>query len=144
MIASGNETNRHRPPKKIKTGHPLVRPGNIFYLCSLRLTETAMSVILNFAMFPTDKGASASPWVSKILKMIDESGVDYKLNPMGTSIETEKLEEALAIVQRSYELLEPDCERVYSAITIDIRKGKSNRMKGKIESIESKIGKINH
>ena len=103
-----------------------------------------MSVLLNFAMFPTDKGESASPYVSKILKMIDESGIDYKLNPMGTTIETETLEDALAIVQKSYDILEPDCNRVYSAITIDIRKGKSGRMTKKIESIESKVGNIKH
>jgi uncharacterized protein (TIGR00106 family) len=103
-----------------------------------------MSVLLNFAMFPTDKGESASPYVSKVLKMIDESGISYKLNPMGTTIETETLAEALEIVQRSYDILEPDCNRVYSAITIDIRKGKSNRMVKKIESIENKVGKINH
>ena len=76
--------------------------------------------------------------------MIDESGVSYKLNPMGTTVETETLQEALAIVQKSYDILEPDCERVYSAITIDIRKGKANRMEGKIQSVENKIGKINH
>jgi len=103
-----------------------------------------MSVLLNFAMFPTDKGESASPYVSKVLKMIDESGISYKLNPMGTTIETETLAEALEIVQQSYDILEPDCNRVYSAITIDIRKGKSNRMVKKIESIENKVGKINH
>ena len=103
-----------------------------------------MSVLLNFAMFPTDKGESASTHVSKVLKMIDESGVSYKLNPMGTSIETETLAEALQIVQQAYDILDVDCQRVYSAITIDIRKGKSDRMKGKIKSIEEKVGKINH
>jgi uncharacterized protein (TIGR00106 family) len=103
-----------------------------------------MSVLLNFAMFPTDKGDSVSPYVSKVLKYIDESGVSYKLNPMGTTIETDTMEEALAIVQGAYDILEPVSERIYSAITIDARKGKSNRIKSKIESIEKKIGKVNH
>jgi uncharacterized protein (TIGR00106 family) len=103
-----------------------------------------MSTILNFAIFPTDKGEKgSSEYVSKVLKMIDESGVPYKLNPMGTSIETDKLEDALDIVNKSYKVLEPFANRVYCAITIDIRKGRENGMKQKIESIESKIGKIN-
>ncbi len=103
-----------------------------------------MSTILNFAIFPTDKGdKGSSEYVSKVLKMIDESGVPYKLNPMGTSIETDTLEEALDIVNKSYKVLEPYANRVYSAITIDIRKGRENGMKKKIESIENKIGKIN-
>ncbi len=104
-----------------------------------------MSTILNFAIFPTDKGdKGASEYVSKVLKMIDESGVSYKLNPMGTSIETEKLEEALDIVNRAYKVLEPFSNRVYSAITIDIRKGRTNGMKQKIQSIENRIGEIEH
>ena len=101
-----------------------------------------MSILLNFAMFPTDKGASVSQYVSKVIRYIDESGVPYKLNPMGTTIETETMEEALKIVQGAYDILEPVSERIYSAITIDARKGKSNRMAGKIASIESKIGDV--
>ena len=75
--------------------------------------------------------------------MIDESGVSYKLNPMGTSIETDTLEEALDIVNRAYKVLEPDSKRVYSAITIDIRKGRTKGMTQKIASIEDKIGEVN-
>lgn len=103
-----------------------------------------MSVLLNFAIFPTDKiGESASESVSKVLEMIRNSGVNYKLNSMGTTIETEELHQALQIVENAYKVLEPFSERVYSTISIDIRKGKSNRMSQKIKSIENKIGKVN-
>lgn len=103
-----------------------------------------MSAILNFAIFPTDKGdKGSSEHVSKVLKMIDESGVSYKLNPMGTSIETDTMEEALDIVNRAYKVLEPVSNRVYCAITIDIRKGRELGMTQKIASIEKRIGKVN-
>jgi len=103
-----------------------------------------MSVLLEFAMFPTDKkdGDGASESVSKIIDMINKSGVSYKLTAMGTILETETLKEALDIVNRSYEVLEPFSKRVYSTINIDIRKEKSNRLIQKIESIESKIGTV--
>jgi len=101
-----------------------------------------MSILLNFAMFPTDKGDSVSAYVSKIIKYIDGSGVPYKLNPMGTTIETETMAEALEIVQGAYDILEPVSDRIYSTISIDARKGKSNRMAGKIASIENKIGDV--
>ena len=103
-----------------------------------------MSVIINFAMFPTDKGESASAYVSKVIKMIDASNYPYKLNPMGTSIETETMEEALEFIQKSHDILKSDCSRIYTAITIDYRKGEMGRMGRKIDSIESKIGKVNH
>ena len=98
--------------------------------------------MLNFAMFPTDKGDSVSQYVSKVIKNIDASGIDYKLNPMGTTIETATMQEALAIVQQSYDILDEFSERIYCAITIDARKGKDDRMKGKISSIEAHIGEI--
>jgi len=98
--------------------------------------------MLNFAMFPTDKGDSVSQYVSKVIKNIDASGVDYKLNPMGTTIETATMQEALSIVQQSYDILDEFSDRIYCAITIDARKGKDERMNGKINSIEARIGEI--
>ncbi len=53
-----------------------------------------MSVLMEFAMFPTDKGISVSAEVCKVIEMIRNSGVSYKLGSMGTTIETETLPEA--------------------------------------------------
>jgi len=102
-----------------------------------------MSVLLEFAMFPTDKGESISPYVSKVIQMLRESGVTYQLTAMGTIIETETLSEALALVQQSYDILEPDCDRVYSSLKFDIRKGKSQCLTQKIKSVEKIIGAAN-
>ncbi|MBA4391854.1 MAG: hypothetical protein C0399_13095 [Syntrophus sp. (in: bacteria)] len=100
-----------------------------------------MSVMFEFAMFPTDKGESVSPYVSRILKIIDGSNVPYKLTPMGTIVEVETFEEALAIINRAYGELQEDCGRIYSTVKFDIRKGKSGRLTQKIDSIEKKVGK---
>lgn len=98
-----------------------------------------MSVLLNFAMFPTDKGDSVSPYVSKIIKHIRRSGYSNQLTAMGTLIETETLPEAFALINDAYKILEEDCERVYVTVNIDIRKGKIGRMASKIRSIEDKL-----
>jgi uncharacterized protein (TIGR00106 family) len=102
-----------------------------------------MSVLVEFAIFPTDKGESVSKYVSRVIKMFKEGDVPFELTPMGTVFEVEDIDEAMKIISKAYRLLEPDCNRVYSTIKMDIRKGKSNRMKQKIESIKSKIGDIN-
>ena len=98
-----------------------------------------MSCLAEFAMFPTDKGESVSKYVSKIIKMFEKSGVNYELTPMGTIFEVETIEQATDIINRAYKELENDCNRVYTAIKMDIRKNKSNRMKQKIESVMKKI-----
>jgi uncharacterized protein (TIGR00106 family) len=102
-----------------------------------------MSVLLNFAMFPTDKGAGVSEYVGKVISFVRQSGVSYRLNPMGTIIETETMDEALALVNDAYKILEPHADRIYTTVTIDARKGSVGRMDTKIEAVESKIGKVN-
>ncbi|HOZ29775.1 MAG TPA: MTH1187 family thiamine-binding protein [Bacteroidales bacterium] len=99
-----------------------------------------MSVLMNFAMFPTDKGSSVSEYVSKIVKLISESGFDYKLTAMGTIIETENIEQALKIVEKSYKLLESGSQRVYSTISFDIQTNKAmGRLNAKVKSVEDKL-----
>jgi uncharacterized protein (TIGR00106 family) len=102
-----------------------------------------MSVLMQFAIFPTDKGTSVSNEVSLVIEMLEKSGINYKLGSMGTTVETESFGDALEILQKSYQILEKNSERIYASINFDIRKGVENRMIKKVESIESKIGKIN-
>lgn len=99
-----------------------------------------MSVLLEFSMFPTDKGESVSEYVSRIISMIDKSGMSYQLTPMGTVIECDEIDDALGIVKKAYKCLETDCSRVYSSLKFDIRKDKKYRLKTKIASIEKKLG----
>jgi uncharacterized protein (TIGR00106 family) len=102
-----------------------------------------MSALTEFAIFPTDKGVSVSEYVSRIIEMIRNSGVSYQLTAMGTIIETESVEDALEIIAKSYQILEPFCERVYLTATMDIRKDKTDAIISKVESIKTKIGAIN-
>jgi uncharacterized protein (TIGR00106 family) len=101
-----------------------------------------VSVLMEIAIFPTDQGESVSSHVSEVIRMIRDSGVDYRLTPMGTIIETEEVSQALAIVEEAAQLLQHrDCRRIYSTIKLDIRPGKGDRMEQKIRSVEEKIGR---
>jgi uncharacterized protein (TIGR00106 family) len=96
---------------------------------------------MELSMFPADKGESLSGYVSRVIEMIGDSGVDHQVTPMGTVIETDDVQKALAMIADAYKQLEPDCNRVIATIKLDIRKGKKGRLHGKIESIEQKLGK---
>ncbi len=95
-----------------------------------------MSVLVEFAMFPTDKGESVSAYVSRILKMLHTENVPHQLTAMGTIFETETLAEALDILKKAYETLSLDCSRIYATAKFDIRKNTTKRMEGKIKSVE--------
>jgi uncharacterized protein (TIGR00106 family) len=98
-----------------------------------------MSALIEFAIFPTDHGESKSKYVARVIDMIKKSGIKYQFTPMGTIIETDSVEEGLEFVKRAYEILQVDCNRIYSTIKIDYRAGKSNRLEAKVASVESKL-----
>ena len=102
-----------------------------------------MSYLVSLSIFPTDRGESVSKYVSKVIKLIKESGFPYKLTPMATIIETDDINEVFKIMDRAYKILQEEgCNRIYTVMTVDYRKEKSNRMEQKIRSVEEKIGKV--
>lgn len=94
-------------------------------------------------MFPLDQGDSLSGHVSRLIELIRDSGADYRLTAMGTLIETEQLDTALALVARCNELLQQQgCKRIYASIKLDIREGQGGRLQQKIRSVERRIGAV--
>ncbi len=97
-----------------------------------------MSVLIDFSIFPVDKGASVSPYVARVVDIIRQSGLDHQLGPMGTSIEGD-WPEVMAVVDRCFKALQADCERIYCTIKADYRKKAGNRLQGKVRSVTSKL-----
>jgi uncharacterized protein (TIGR00106 family) len=97
-----------------------------------------MSVIVDFSMYPLDKGESLSPYVARSIKIIQESGLPYEFRSMGTSIEGE-WEEVMAVVNRCFEAMRRDCSRVVLSLKADYRKGPAGRMQRKVESVKEKL-----
>jgi uncharacterized protein (TIGR00106 family) len=94
-------------------------------------------------MFPMDGGESVGSAVSHIVQMVAGSGHPYRLTAMGTIIETQQLGTALELVEQAYQLLAANgSKRVYASIKLDIREGREQGLTGKIQSIESRIGKV--
>ena len=97
-----------------------------------------MSLLINFSIFPLDKGESVSRYVARAVKTIKDSGLPHRIGPMGTSIEGE-WDEVMDVVKRCFENLKEDCSRVYMVIAGDYRKTGSDRIDAKVESVERKL-----
>jgi uncharacterized protein (TIGR00106 family) len=95
-------------------------------------------VLLEFSMSPLGKGESVSKYVSRSVDIIDKSGVDYRLNPMGTVLEGE-WDEVFGVVKQCYERMKKDCPRISCVMKVDYRKGHSGRLAGKVASVEKKL-----
>ncbi len=97
-----------------------------------------MSVLIDFSIFPVDKGTRVSSYVARVVSIIQKSGLDHQLGPMGTSIEGD-WPEVMAVVDRCFESLQADCERIYFTIKADYRKNADNRLLGKVQSVKHKL-----
>ena len=97
-------------------------------------------VLLEFSMSPLGKGESVGKYVAQSLEIVDKSGLDYRLNPMGTVLEGE-WEEVLDVVTQCYKRMRQDCNRISCFIKVDYRKGAKGRLSGKVASVEKRLGK---
>ena len=96
--------------------------------------------LMEFSMIPLDKGASFSPYVAKILTIVNESGLEYRLNPMGTVVEG-TWEDLLALLTECLRSLEKESDRISLQVKFDHRKGVSGALVNKIKSVEGKAGR---
>ncbi len=97
-------------------------------------------VLLEFSMFPLDKGESLSRYVARSLDVIDSSGLDYRCHAMGTVLEGE-FDQVMAVVKRCFEEMAADCHRIECNMKIDYRRDYSGRLAGKVASVEEKLGR---
>lgn len=97
-------------------------------------------VLLEFSMYPLDKGPSLSRYVAKSLEIIDHSGLEYQCHAMGTIIEGD-FDQVMDVVRKCFETMQKECDRIECLIKIDYRKGYTGRLRSKVESVEAKLGR---
>ena len=99
-----------------------------------------MSALVEFSMTPLDKGESVGEFVARSLRIVDDSGLPYRLNPMGTVIEGD-WPEVFAVIQQCYERMRQDSRRISCSIKVDWRAGQAGRLQSKIDRVEQILGK---
>jgi uncharacterized protein (TIGR00106 family) len=97
-------------------------------------------MLIEFSIVPVGSGSSIGDRLAEVLKIVDESGLPYKINPMGTVVEGE-WDELLSLVKKCHQTVTKKEERVLTTISVDDRKGKPNRLDEKVKSVERRLGK---
>ena len=103
-------------------------------------TEKPADSLVEFTMSPFGKGESLSAYVSPSLDIVDQSGLDYLLTPMGTIIEGE-WDQVMAVIGQCFRRMSQDCERISCSIKVDHRRGRSGRLQSKTRSVERAVGR---
>lgn len=87
-------------------------------------------------------GASVSQALAKVARLVDDSGLEYRVGPMGTTVEG-TWEQVMALARRCHEAMLQDADRVMTTIKIDDRKDKPGlgRITQKVASLETQAGR---
>jgi uncharacterized protein (TIGR00106 family) len=96
--------------------------------------------LMDFAIIPLDKGDSFSKYVAEVLDIVDNSGLDYQLTPMGTIVEGE-WSDLLALLDRCFKAIARISARISLTVKFDHRKGRKGRLLSKIKSVQEKLGR---
>ncbi len=98
-------------------------------------------MLAEFSIIPIGTGSSGlGDQVAAVLRIVSESGMPYKINPMGTVIEGE-WESVMGLIRKCRDEIMKNQDRVLINITIDDRKGRLDRIEEKVASVEKRLGR---
>ena len=97
-----------------------------------------MSVLIDFSIFPLDKGESLSPYVARAVRIIRDSGLPHRFGPMGTCVEGE-WDQVMGVMGECFEDLKKDSDRISISVRFDYRKGPEGRIERKMTSVKNRL-----
>ncbi len=95
-------------------------------------------MLAELSIVPLGKDVHFSRVVAEFLKIVQKSGLDYELTAMGTIIEGDR-DKVFDVIKECHEKALGESERVLTSISIDDFKGKTGRLKGKVDSVNQAL-----
>lgn len=97
-------------------------------------------MLASFSVVPVGVGEALSEHVAKIVAIIDESGLEYRLGAMQTTVEGDP-EDVVELIMECHRAMRGVADRVLTSITIDDREGAVSRLTGKVADVEKVLGR---
>ncbi len=94
-------------------------------------------MMVQLSIMPISEDKHLSKPIAKAVKIIHESGLEYKLTPMGTLIKGE-WQEVMNVAKKCHEAVREDFDRVTTQIKIDDLKSCDISFDDKIRAVEEK------
>ncbi len=85
---------------------------------------------------------SLSAALAQVAKLIDQSGLDYRIGPMGTTVEGD-WDRIMTLAKQCHQAVLQSAARVLTTIRVDDRTDKPGmgRIVQKVQSLEAKVGR---
>ena len=97
-------------------------------------------MLLELSVIPMGRGRSISADLADLMKLIDASGLDYRLTAAGTIIEG-TWDQVMGIAKKCHSEMRKKTERVITLMKVDDYAERSGRLTAAVESVEKKMGK---
>lgn len=97
-------------------------------------------MLMELIVIPLGRGPSVSGDVADLLKIIDSSGLDYRLTATGTNVEG-TWDQLLGVARQCHQKMRKKTSRVVTTIKIDDYAERTGRLSAMVKSVESKAGK---
>jgi uncharacterized protein (TIGR00106 family) len=97
-------------------------------------------MMLELSVVPLGRGRSISADVADLVKIIDASGLDYRLTAGGTLLEG-SWDELMKVAKDCHAKMRNKTERVITFMKLDDYGDRSGRLTAAVESVEKKLGK---
>jgi len=96
-------------------------------------------MLASFSVVPIGVGEELKDHVAEVIRLVAQSGLDYKVGAMQTTLEGEA-DRALELIMQCHRLMLERAPRVLTSITIDDRAGATGRLEGKVRDVEDLLG----
>ena len=97
-------------------------------------------MLLELSVIPLGRGRSISADLADLARIIDASGLDYRLTAAGTILEG-TWEQVMEVARKCHGEMRKKTDRVVTLMKVDDYEQRSGRLTAAVASIEQKVGK---
>jgi uncharacterized protein (TIGR00106 family) len=97
-------------------------------------------MLLELSVIPLGRGRSISADIVDLVRIIDASGLDYRLTAAGTIVEG-GWDQLMEVARKCHVEMRKKTERVITFMKVDDYADRTGRLMGAIASVEGKLGK---
>jgi uncharacterized protein (TIGR00106 family) len=96
-------------------------------------------MIAEFSIYPTDE-THMSKDIAKVVEILDDTELTYRLGPMSTSVEGD-WEEIMSAIRRCHQAVSGTHRRLITTITIDDRRDQPHHLDEMVAAVRQHLGR---
>ncbi len=96
-------------------------------------------MLVEFSIIPLGVGTSLAEPLSRVLKIVADSRIPYKLTPGGTCMEGD-WEDVIPIIRNCHQAMRRESSHVFTMVRIEDDAGDTNQMQHNLDSVERHLG----